>query len=55
MTIRWAELKRFFQTDPWGMEGPEGPRAKMALIFIKMDVKSCFGGETQRTGTQKHF
>jgi Fe-S-cluster containining protein len=32
MTIRWAELKRLFQTDPWGAEGPEGPRAKMAFM-----------------------
>lgn len=32
MTICWAELKRLFQTDPWGVEGPEGPRAKMAFM-----------------------
>jgi Fe-S-cluster containining protein len=32
MTIRWAEAKRLFQTDPWGAEGPEGPRAKMAFM-----------------------
>ena len=32
MTIRWAGLKRLFQTDPWGTEGPEGPRAKMAFM-----------------------
>jgi hypothetical protein len=32
MTIRWAGLKRLFQTDPWGSEGPEGPRAKMAFM-----------------------
>ncbi|UCF94848.1 MAG: YkgJ family cysteine cluster protein [Desulfobacterales bacterium] len=32
MTIRWAELKQLFQTDPWGREGPEGPRAKMAFM-----------------------
>ena len=32
MTFRWAELKRLFQTDPWGREGPEGPRAKMAFM-----------------------
>ena len=31
-TIRWAEIKRLFQTDPWGTEGPEGPRAKMAFM-----------------------
>ena len=32
MTIRWAEIKRLFQADPWGAEGPEGPRAKMAFM-----------------------
>ena len=32
MTMRWTELKRRFQTDPWGTEGPEGPRAKMAFM-----------------------
>ena len=32
MTIRWAEVKRLFQNDPWGFEGPEGPRAKMAFM-----------------------
>jgi Fe-S-cluster containining protein len=32
MTIRWAELKRLFQTDPWGSEGPQGSRAKMAFM-----------------------
>lgn len=32
MTVRWADLKRLFQTDPWGTEGPEGPRAKMAFM-----------------------
>jgi hypothetical protein len=32
MTIRWAQLKRLFQDDPWGAEGPEGSRAKMAFM-----------------------
>jgi len=32
MTIRWAGLKRLFQTDPWGTEGPEGPRARMTFM-----------------------
>jgi Fe-S-cluster containining protein len=32
MTIRWSKIKRLFQTDPWGLEGPEGPRAKMAFM-----------------------
>jgi Fe-S-cluster containining protein len=32
MTIRWAGLKRLFQNDPWGFEGQEGPKAKMAFM-----------------------
>ncbi len=32
MTIRWAGVKRLFIKDPWGAEGPEGPRAKMAFM-----------------------
>jgi Fe-S-cluster containining protein len=32
MTIRWAELKRLFQTDPWGAEGPQGAKAKMTFM-----------------------
>jgi Fe-S-cluster containining protein len=32
MTVQWAELKRLFHTDPWGGEGPEGPKAKMAFM-----------------------
>jgi hypothetical protein len=32
MTMRWTELKRLFQGDPWGTEGPEGPKAKMAFM-----------------------
>ncbi len=32
MTLRWAQLKRLFQNDPWGSEGPEGSRAKMAFM-----------------------
>jgi Fe-S-cluster containining protein len=32
MTILWSEIKRLFQNDPWGLEGPEGPRAKMAFM-----------------------
>jgi Fe-S-cluster containining protein len=32
MTTRWAGLKRLFQTDPWGAEGPQGPKAKMAFM-----------------------
>lgn len=32
MTIRWAELKRLFMTDPWAGQGPDGRRAKMAFM-----------------------
>ena len=32
MTIRWAGLKQLFSADPWGAEGPEGARAKMAFM-----------------------
>lgn len=32
MTLLWSELKRLFQTDPWGGEGPEGPMGKMAFM-----------------------
>lgn len=32
MTIQWAALKRLFQNDPWGLEGPQGPKAKMAFM-----------------------
>ena len=34
MTLRWSELKRLFQKNPWGREGPEGPKAKMAFMAI---------------------
>lgn len=32
MTVRWAELKSLFTTNPWGHEGPEGTRAKIAFM-----------------------
>ncbi len=32
MTARWAEVKQLFSKDPWGGEGPSGPRAKMAFM-----------------------
>ena len=32
MSVRWAEVKRLFQSDPWGMEGPSGRKAKMAFM-----------------------
>jgi uncharacterized protein len=32
MTMRWARVRRLFQSDPWGAEGPHGPKAKMAFM-----------------------
>lgn len=32
MTARWAELKRLFQNDPWGSEGADGSKGKMAFM-----------------------
>jgi len=32
MTLLWSEIKRLFQDNPWGHEGPEGPKAKMAFM-----------------------
>ncbi|MGD2270189.1 MAG: YkgJ family cysteine cluster protein [Desulfobacterales bacterium] len=32
MTVKWAELKGLFREDPWGAEGPQGPKAKMAFM-----------------------
>ena len=32
MTARWAEVKALFQTDPWGPEGLDGKKAKMAFM-----------------------
>jgi hypothetical protein len=32
MTLQWAQLRRFFQEDPWGAEGFEGPKGKMAFM-----------------------
>ena len=34
LTLEWAELKALFQNDPWGREGPEGPKAKMAFMAV---------------------
>jgi Fe-S-cluster containining protein len=34
MTMKWSELKRLFQNNPWGHEGPEGAKAKMAFMAI---------------------
>jgi uncharacterized protein len=32
MTLRWAEIRRLFHDDPWGAEGPQGAKAKMAFM-----------------------
>ncbi|MBT8341216.1 MAG: YkgJ family cysteine cluster protein [Desulfatitalea sp.] len=32
MTLHWAALRRRFASDPWGLEGPEGSRARMAFM-----------------------
>jgi hypothetical protein len=32
MTAAWADVKFLFRNDPWGAEGPNGPRAKMAFM-----------------------
>jgi Fe-S-cluster containining protein len=34
MTILWAELKQMFITDPWGGQGPNGPKGKMAFMTV---------------------
>jgi hypothetical protein len=32
MTVRWAQVRRRFDRDPWGPEGPMGKRARMAFM-----------------------
>ena len=32
MSGKWSEVKQLFQEDPWGSEGPQGKRAKMAFM-----------------------
>lgn len=32
MTFAWAKVRRYFQADPWGAEGPGGKKAKMAFM-----------------------
>ncbi len=32
MTVRWAEIRSLLGNNPWGSEGPEGPKAKMAFM-----------------------
>jgi len=34
MTIQWAKVKRLFQKDPWGIEGINGKKGKMAFMAI---------------------
>lgn len=34
LTLEWAQLKALFRQDPWGREGPEGPKAKMAFMAV---------------------
>lgn len=34
MTTAWAELKQLFQKNPWGNEGPDGHRGKMAFMAV---------------------
>lgn len=32
MTARWAQIRSLFRSDPWGVDGPQGRRAKMAFM-----------------------
>jgi hypothetical protein len=32
MTLKWAEIKSMFHTDPWDKQGPNGPKGKMAFM-----------------------
>jgi hypothetical protein len=34
MTIQWAKVKSLFQSDPWGAEGMNGQKGKMAFMAI---------------------
>ncbi len=34
MTARWAEIRSLFHKDPWGAEGPQGTKAKMAFMAV---------------------
>ena len=43
MAQQWSEVKRLFQKDPWGTEGPQGERAKMAFMAsYNMDAFRAF-------------
>jgi Fe-S-cluster containining protein len=32
MTAKWSEVKALFHVNPWGREGPYGPKGKMAFM-----------------------
>jgi len=32
MTLAWAAVRHRFREDPWGAEGPQGPKARMAFM-----------------------
>ncbi len=32
MTAEWAQIKKLFQNNPWGQEGPDGKQGKMAFM-----------------------
>lgn len=32
MTVKWSRVKLLFQKDPWGADGPQGRKAKMAFM-----------------------
>ncbi len=34
MTQKWAQLKGLFQSDPYGNQGPDGPKGKMAFMSV---------------------
>ena len=43
MSKKWSEVKQLFQKDPWGHEGPQGSRAKMAFMAsYNMDAFRLF-------------
>ena len=43
MSRKWSEVKQLFQKDPWGNEGPQGSRAKMAFMAsYNMDAFRSF-------------
>ncbi len=43
MAKQWSEVKGLFQKNPWGSEGPQGKRAKMAFMAsYNMDAFRAF-------------